>query len=135
MFRYNIRAYDLHTRPVYSLAILADNDADWRPDAFGYAAWRSKMGLEFPIVKLMDYGSRQDELESSDNPFALAVLAHLKTLQTRGDAEARLNWKVRLARQLFARRWGRREVEELLQFLDWLMSLPEELEDRFVAEW
>jgi hypothetical protein len=79
--------------------------------------------------------SRQTELESSDNPFAIAVLAHLKTLETRGDAEARLQWKAHLARLLFARNWSRREIEELLQFLDWLMSLPEQLEDQFETEW
>ena len=67
--------------------------------------------------------------------FALAVLAHLKTLETRGDAEARLAWKLRLGRMLFARKWRRKEIEELLQFLDWIMSLPEPLEDRFDAEW
>ena len=41
----------------------------------------------------------------------------------------------RLVRLLNARQWQRREIEELLQFLDWIMSLPEELEDRFETEW
>lgn len=135
MFRYNIRAYDLFLRPVYSLAILADGDADWRPDRFGYGAWRSKLALEYPIVKLLDYAEHQQELETSDNPFALAVPAHLKTLETRGDAEARLEWKLRFARILFARQWQRRQIEELLQFLDWIMSLPDAFEDRFDTEW
>ena len=60
---------------------------------------------------------RQTELEASDNPFALVVLAHLKTLDTRGDAEARLAWKLRLLRMMVARRASRKEIEELLQFL------------------
>ena len=135
MFRYNFRAYDLHSRPVFSLAILADGDASWRPDRFGYEVSRTRVGISYPVVKLLDYSERQQELQGSDNPFALAVLAHLKTLETRGDAQARLNWKVRLVRLLYARQWQRREIEELFQFLDWIMSLPEELEDRFETEW
>ncbi len=71
------------------------------------------------------------ELEASPNPFGLAVLAHLKTLETHGDAERRLQWKLRLARLLFNRQWSRKEVEELLQFLDWIMTLPEPEENQF----
>src|SRR5258708_8375854 len=55
------------------------------------------------------------------------------TQETRGDAQIRLAWKVRLARMLFDRRWTRQQIEELLQFLDWIMTLPEELEDTFEA--
>jgi hypothetical protein len=135
MFLYNARAFDLYRRPVFSLAVLADKESSWRPDRFGYRLWGSAMDLQYPVVKLVDYGQRQAELEASDNPFALAVLAHLKTLETRGDAEARLTWKLRLGRMLFARQWQRKEVEELLQFLDWIMSLPEALEDRFDTQW
>jgi hypothetical protein len=101
----------------------------------GYQLWGSAMDLRYPVVKLVDYAESQAALEASDNPFALAVLAHLKTLETRGDAEARLTWKLRLGRMLFARSWQRKEIEELMQFLDWIMSLPEALEDRFDTQW
>ena len=135
MFLYNIRAFDLYRRPVFGLAVLADRVATWRPDRFGYRKWGSELAFQYPVVKLLDYAERQSELEASDNPFALAVLAHLKTLETRGDAEARLAWKLRLLRMLLARRWQRKEIEELLQFLDWIMSLPQKLEDRYSKEW
>lgn len=135
MFLYNTRAFDLYRRPVFSLAVLADKESTWRPDRFGYRLWGCAMDLLYRVVKLVDYAQRQAELEASDNPFALAVLAHLKTLETRGDAEARLTWKLRLGRMLFGRQWQRKEIEELLQFLDWIMSLPEALEDQFDAEW
>ena len=105
MFLYNSRAFDLYRRPVFSLAVLADKESSWRPDRFGYRAWGSAMDLRYPVVKLVDYRECQAMLEASDNPFALAVLAHLKTLETRGDAEARLTWERRLGRLLFARQW------------------------------
>jgi hypothetical protein len=49
--------------------------------------------VEFPVVKLLDYESRLDELEKSDNPFAIVVAAHLKTQATRRDFESRLQMK------------------------------------------
>ena len=135
MFLYNVRAYDLHRKPVISLAVLADNDPQWRPAAFEYGMGHSGTAIRYPAVKLLDYKERQAELEADPNPFGLAVLAHLKTQETRGDAENRLQWKVRLARLLFVRRWTREQVEELLQFLDWIMTLPEELEGTFEARY
>jgi len=43
------------------------------------------MRLEFPILKLSDYESRWDELENSTNPFAVMVMAHLKTREQNGN--------------------------------------------------
>ena len=88
-----------------------------------------------PLSILLDYRDRSAELEQSANPFALAVLAHLRTQETRGDAEARLAAKTKLARMLFTRNWSRLEVEELLQFFDWIMTLPVEQEDAFEIEY
>ena len=135
MFLYNVRAYDLYRKPVISLAVLADNDPQWRPAAFEYGMGQSGTSIRYPAVKLLDFKERQAELEADPNPFGLAVLAHLKTQETRGDAENRLQWKLRLARILFDRRWTREQIEELLQFLDWIMTLPEELEDSFEARY
>lgn len=135
MFLYNVRAYDLYRRPVISLAVLADSDFDWRPDRFEYGQVSSRTSLHYSPVKLLDYRERQAELEADSNPFGLAVLAHLKTQETHGDAENRLRWKVRLARLLFVRKWTRQQIEELLQFIDWIMTLPEELEDNFESSY
>jgi hypothetical protein len=135
MFLYNVRAYDLYRQPVMSLAVFADTDALWRPSSFSYRAGGSETSITYRTVKLLDWRARQDELAADANPFALAVLSHLKTQETRGDAEARLSWKMRLARMLFERRWNRQEVEELFVFIDWIMSLPEAQEDRFEADY
>lgn len=83
------------------------------------------------MVKLRDYESRWAELEASDNPFAIVVMAHLKTRATRGDHESRLRWKTHLVRRLYQRGYGRQDVLNLFWFIDWLMQLPEELEQQF----
>jgi hypothetical protein len=122
MFLDNVRAFDLYRRPIMSLAVLADREASWRPNNFWLESSGSLLEFTYPTVKLLDWQNRLDELERNANPFALAVLAHRQS-------------KLRLARLLFNRRWKRNEVEELLQFIDWIMTLPEELEDRFEKDY
>jgi hypothetical protein len=83
------------------------------------------MSLRFSTVKLIDYEERWPELEASDNPFAVVVMAHLKTKETHGDPTSRLQWKTRLVRMLYERGYQRRDVLELFRLLDWMMVLPE----------
>ena len=62
---------------------LCDDRSGWRPDSFGYELWGCKVGISFPIVKVLDYIDRWEKLEKSDNPFTVIVMAHLKTQDTR----------------------------------------------------
>ena len=134
MFVYNYRIYDRYRKPVVSLAVLGDDRDGWRPSAYGYELWGCRVALSFPIVKLADYNDRWSELEASDNVFAVAVMAHLKTRTTRRDPESRLRWKIRLMRRLYEGGYERQDVLELFRFIDWLLRLPPTLESRFNDE-
>ena len=83
------------------------------------------------MVKLFDYAAQDEILEKAANPFAPVVQAHLKTLQTRQDPEGRRVWKLRLVRSLYERGFSREEVQQLFRFIDWLMELPEDLDEQF----
>ncbi len=131
MFIYGYRIYDRHHRPVVSLAVLCDDDPAWRPSHFEVGRWGSKLSIDFLTAKLLDYRGREQELEASPNPFAGVVLAHLKVLQTRRNAKERFRWKVRLVQGLYDRGLSREEVRQLFRLLDWMVQLPEELEDEF----
>ena len=106
MFVYNYRAFDLYNRPVVSLAVLCDDQPDWRPDGFSYERFGCIMGIRFPSVKLLDYAGISHDLENSENQFAAVVLAHLKARETRRDMQARHAWKVRLVKGLYERGWS-----------------------------
>jgi hypothetical protein len=134
MFVYNYRIFDRYDRPVASLAVLSDERTGWRPDHFGYELWGCKVGISFPVAKVNDYAERWDELEASDNPFAIVVMAHLKTRDTRNDEESRKKWKLYLVRRLYERGYRREDVINLFHFIDWLMRLPEGMEESFWAE-
>ena len=134
MYVYNYRLFDRYRRRVASLAVLGDEWVAWRPDQFGYALWGCKVGLTFPVVKLLDYREQWSALEESSNPFATVVMAHLKAQETRGDEEERRTWKLFLTRRLYDRGYGREDVLHLFRFIDWVMRLPEALEEGFWQE-
>jgi hypothetical protein len=134
MHVYNYRLFDRYDREVISLAILADDDPDWRPTGYSYGRWGFRSGTEFPIAKLLDYGRRWEVLEASTNPFATVVMAHLKTLETRNAPADRQSWKVRLVKGLYDRGLGEEDVVELVRCIDWLMDLPPALEKLFWQE-
>ncbi len=131
MYIYNYRAFDLYERPVISLAVLGDERLNWRPSSYGYAFGGCEASLKFPIVKLLDYEAQWEDLEQSTNPFAVIVMAHLKTKATTGKSQEREQWKWRLVRGLYDRGYNRDNIIKLFQLIDQMMALPEELQQSF----
>ncbi|MDQ1327040.1 MAG: hypothetical protein QG641_320, partial [Candidatus Poribacteria bacterium] len=134
MYIYNYRIFDRHDRFVISLAVLGDEHPSWKPNRFGYDMWGFKVGIEFPVIKLLDYRDRWDELEKSRNPFAVVVMAHLKTQETSKNNEDRKRWKFYLAKLLYERGYEKEDIIQLLRFIDWIMRLPEDLNISFWRE-
>jgi len=130
MFTYNHRLFDRYARPIASLAVLADEDQAWRPDHHGFEVLGCHHTLEFPVVKLIDYADRTESLQANPNPFALVTAAHLRTRQTKNDPRARYRAKLDLVRLLYRQGWDRQRVLDLFAILDWMMRLPDALEQR-----
>ncbi|TFW21060.1 transposase [Duganella callida] len=134
IFTYHYRVYDRYRKPVASLAVLADSGRRWRPSSFAYELLGCEMCLMFPIVKLQDYADCIDELLLNHNPFALVTAAHLMTQQTRHDATRRRAFKWRLTRLLYRHHWDRQRILSLFRAIDWMMRLPEAMEQKFHAD-
>lgn len=133
MYVYNYRLFDRYDRPVVSLAVLGDSVGETL-GRFGYRRWGCAVNLEFPVVCLGDYRDRWDELEQSANPFAVVAQAHLKARETQNDATVRYQAKLRLIKSLYRRGWQRQDVLELFRFIDWVLTLPSDLEKRLWDE-
>ncbi|MEO5333920.1 MAG: hypothetical protein H7839_18050 [Magnetococcus sp. YQC-5] len=129
MYVYQYRAYDLYRKPVCGLAILADQEVNWRPSEFRYAIWGTKQRYQFTSIKLLDYA--QAELKKSDNLFAIVTLAHLQAKKTRNLAEDRYLAKINLVRSLYRRGFDRQKIIDLFLFIDWVLHLPEDADKRF----
>ncbi|MEH2380842.1 MAG: cytosolic protein [Nostoc sp.] len=134
MYTYNYRIYDRYKRPVVSLAVLGDERANWRPNQFGYELFGCSVNFQFPVIKLIDYQQRQSELEASRNPFATVVMAHLAALETRNDRLQRKQSKLALVRRLYNQGFERQDILNLLAFIDWMLTLPLDLEREFLFE-
>ena len=134
MFVYYYRLFDRYRLPLASLAVLADEQPQWRPNRYTRHLWECEVALRFPVVKLLDYEPRLAELETATNPFALATAAHLLAQATRHDARQRFISKLALTRRLYQRGWDRQEIIDLYDFMDWLLALPETLEQAYLDE-
>ena len=66
----------------------------------------------------------------SQNPFALVTLAQLAENEAGKDAAQRYETKLRLIRLLFAHGYSKASIRNLLTFIDWILQLPVELEQR-----
>lgn len=131
MYVYNYRIFDRYNRPVASLAVLADDDPNWRPNEFRQELFGCETAICFPTAKLLDFAMSEGELEASPNPFSKVVLAHLKALQTQADPAGRHAWKIRLVRSLYECGLSAKDVRELFRVIDWLMVLPPTLRKLF----
>jgi hypothetical protein len=134
IFVYHYRLLDRYNREVVSLAVLGDDQVNWRPSRYRHELFGCEVTFRFPIVKLLDYASRTEELERSANPFATLVLAHLKSQETKGDVSSRYIWKFRLVKGLYEKGWDKDRVRSLFRFIDWLLDLPPELDQQLSEE-
>jgi hypothetical protein len=134
MFVYNYRLRDRYDHPVASLAVLTDDRPSWRPQEFRSEIWGCETLFRFPIVKLLDYGQEWQALEGSLNPFATVVMAHLKALETKGNQVQRKDWKINLTRRLYEKGFERQDILNLFRFIDWIITLPKDLEASFRQE-
>ena len=132
MYTYNYRLFDRYDRQVATFAVLTDERKNWRPNLFHYELWGCEVRLKFPVIKLLDYQTRIRELEESKNPFALVVLSHLSTLATKESPDERFQVKFSLVKKLYKRGYSKEDILELFRFIDWVLVLPQELEQRFV---
>ncbi len=127
MFTYNTRLRDYFKMPIASLAILIDNNKDFRPHCYKEELWGTTVEINFPIIKILDYQDRILELEVSSNPFAAVILAQLGVIK-REKPLTRLKTKIELSKQLYVKGWKERDLLALFKFLDWVIELPPELE-------
>ena len=80
---------------------------------------------------MLGYHDKWKELETSDNPFAVVVMAHLNMLETKNNHEQRLNRKIELTQKLYGKGYSEDKVFALFRFIDWLMVLPDDLTKTF----
>ena len=127
MSDYNDVARVHFRNPVVGVAILGDEDPDWRPEVYHWEKDKFALTFRFRVIKLLDWRGQEDWLYRHDNPFALFVLAHLLMLPTQNDPEARAQQKLRLWRRACEHQMEEQDRNCLLRLIDWMLLLPQEV--------
>lgn len=132
MIDYASRIRSAYDRWPVSLAILADDRPDWRPDRFFWSQYGSSLEFRFRTMKLLDYADSGGGGPAS--PLRLLIQAHLETLGTKNRADERRQRKIGLVRRLFAYGWSREQIERTFRLLDWFIQLPPEADRQFFED-
>ncbi|HPZ07374.1 MAG TPA: cytosolic protein, partial [Candidatus Eremiobacteraeota bacterium] len=130
IYTYNYRIFDRYHKEVVSLVILTDKDKRFRPGPYEFKAGLFRLIFDYPVVKLIDYKNRLDELKNNDNPFAIVVKTYIRLLEVKKDNDKKLSLKIVLSKSIF----NRKDSLKLLRFIDWLINLPEEYEKIYYEE-
>ncbi|CAM2010568.1 hypothetical protein [Acanthopleuribacter pedis] len=128
---YNFRLFLKYDCEVVSMAILGDSRPSWRPNSFIRKRWDFKNRVDFPIVKLADFRTIHAAKLKEKNLFATAVDAHLEAMKTCKNSNVLVETKLALIRRLADRNYDSRRLIALFRFIDTMMDLPRDLDQRF----
>ena len=131
VFTYFARIRDKFGLPVASFAILGDTRAAWKPQRHQESLFGCHLQFDFPVVKLLDYKQKLEDLEASTNPFAHVVLAHLAAQSTKQHPQRRRQEKLALTKGLYQKGYDRQDIINIYRFIDWVLTLPKTLEADF----
>src|SRR6266498_6005683 len=134
MFQYHYRLRERFEHAVVSIALLADDRPNWRPETYEMGLWGCEVRFRFPTAKLLDFRERLAELEANRNPVAALVLAHLAAQQSRAESAGGLREKLALTRRLYDLGYSPEQVRLAFRFVNWLLRLPDELRTQFAQE-
>jgi len=135
MYIYHYRIFDRYRKSVVSVAILADDDPNWRPSTYQRSALsNTKVQFEFSTIKLLDYANQLETLCQYSNPFAIVIWAHLESLKTRKKDNQRLTAKIAVTRALYDHGYSKDYILALFSFIDWVLALPGPLEVEYAKE-
>jgi len=131
---YNYRIFDKNIEKaskVISLAILTDEDENYRPDEYLVSQWGFELRMKIPLVKIIDYQNikeLKEKLETSRNPMTMVVKAQLRRYElTKADDMKKSTVKWEFIRQCYERGYSKVQIDALLKFIDWIIRLPEGL--------
>jgi len=137
MFIYFYRGYDKMVEkniPMISVAILADDNPNYRPDEYYFSLFGFEMRMKIPVVKILDYKLKKelrDKLESTTNPMSMIVKAQLKSHEIKkADNDTKFEVTKELIRQCYQHGYSKEDTRQVMNFFDWVIRLPEPYKNR-----
>jgi predicted transposase/invertase (TIGR01784 family) len=137
LFIYFYRGYDKNVEkniPMISVAILADDNPNYRPDEYYFTLFGFELRMKIPVVKILDYKLKKelrDKMESSTNPMSMIVKAQLKSHEVKQEGDdKKFEVTKELIRQCYQHGYSKEDTHLVMNFFDWVIRLPESYKDR-----
>lgn len=125
MFRYYYRILDHHNEPVAALAILTDDNTNYRPSLYEHSLLGTSIKYQYNLYKILDQD--EEELNKMDNPFAIVIMTALAALKMKKKKPLQqLNIKVSLFRNLISKKFSQENIRFLMIFIQHYVRLNDE---------
>lgn len=137
MFQYFYRIFDRYGENIYALTIYINDNEQFMPDGYQYNFFGTKLSYTFNTFVVKD--QQDEDLIQSPNPFSFVVLAAKKAGQIKTkDEETRYEIKKQLLNILSNQKrlnsLDDKTVAALVRFMDNIIKLSDELQNKFKSE-
>jgi hypothetical protein len=125
MYIYNYRSYDRFKQEIVALAILTDDNPNFRPNCYERKTWNTTIRYDFQMCKLLDYDV--ESLAKSNNPFASVMFVarsflNNKAMKTNEDL---LSLKLQLFRTMFEKGHKKDVIRKIANFIKLYVSFED----------
>lgn len=135
MFQYYYRIFDKFNKKIVALAVYTDSNSKFNPAEYKDSFYGTEIIYKFNTYKVLDQKDKKEFLKNNANPFALVILSSLYYLESKKDDDKRYNFKIELTKLLLEKGYKKKDVWDLFDFIDVLMSFSnDKLEKKYYKE-
>lgn len=125
MFRYYYKILEKYEVPITAIAILADPDANFRPDKYQDSYMGTSINYTFNSYKILD--QEEAQLRANSNPFAIVVLTTLMAILNKQISDDKLkDIKHDLYDEMMKRKMDKSTRQGLYDFLTYYVHFQNE---------
>jgi predicted transposase/invertase (TIGR01784 family) len=116
MYIYNYRIFDRFQKKISAIAIFTDKKEGYKPNTYHTECFGTEVTYHFRTYKVLE--QKEEDLEQSQNPFAIVVLATLAAIKKgKKDDATIMDIKRNLARMLYERNYSKKKIISLFKFI------------------
>ena len=134
MYTYYYRILDRYGKDITAIAILTDENKDFKPNKYEKEFYGTKLVYEYNSFKIL--GKSEKELKENKNPFAMIILAGLYVIKSKKitDEKKKFLFKMTLAKLLRDKKYSAEKRRSIFIFIESIIKLPSKLELQFEKE-
>jgi predicted transposase/invertase (TIGR01784 family) len=124
MYTYFYRIQDRYDKDVMALAILTDDDIDYKPYAYYYQAEKTNLIYQYYTFKVLE--KTLEELDIPNNPFSIVMLTAHKALKKKQKDSDISSWKIDIVKKLKEANYPSETIRNILNFIRFYVKFAKE---------